>query len=135
MTSYVLGFYFNPEKTLVALINKNKPDWQRGKFNGIGGKQEEGESAHYAMVREFKEEAGLEVERWERALMLEGDGWIVHIFRAFGHVLRVRSMTDESVQVISVSDLHRIEVVPNLRWMIPLLLDSSLKLNITLEEI
>ena len=35
---YVLGFLFSPDCKRVALIIKNRPDWQAGFLNGIGGK-------------------------------------------------------------------------------------------------
>jgi 8-oxo-dGTP diphosphatase len=35
---YVLGFMFSSDHSEVALIRKRKPEWQRGKLNGIGGK-------------------------------------------------------------------------------------------------
>jgi hypothetical protein len=38
---YVCGFMFANDFTEVALIRKNKPEWQRGKLNGIGGKVEQ----------------------------------------------------------------------------------------------
>jgi 8-oxo-dGTP pyrophosphatase MutT (NUDIX family) len=55
---YVLGFVFNLDKTKVALMRKTKPEWQRGRLNGIGGKIELGETSITAMHREFKEETG-----------------------------------------------------------------------------
>jgi 8-oxo-dGTP diphosphatase len=40
MIKYVVGFLFNEGKTKVVLIKKNRPDWQKGYFNGVGGKIE-----------------------------------------------------------------------------------------------
>ena len=42
VTRYVLGFLFNPQHTSVVLVKKNRPDWQRGFYNGVGGHVEEG---------------------------------------------------------------------------------------------
>jgi 8-oxo-dGTP diphosphatase len=64
---YVVGFAFDgldlPD-THVLLIRKKKPDWQRGKLNGIGGKIGDkpsisNETPIQAMVREFHEETGV----------------------------------------------------------------------------
>lgn len=55
---YVLGFMFNEAESKVILIFKNRPAWQAGKLNGIGGKIEEGETPIQAMNREFAEETG-----------------------------------------------------------------------------
>jgi NTP pyrophosphohydrolases including oxidative damage repair enzymes len=54
---YCLGFAFHPVKGVV-LIRKNRPEWQAGKLNGVGGKIEAGESPEQAMAREFEEETG-----------------------------------------------------------------------------
>lgn len=56
---YVLGFTFSPTFSHVLLLWKNRPAWQAGKLNGIGGKIEEGETAEEAMAREFTEETGI----------------------------------------------------------------------------
>ena len=53
MKEYVVGFMFSEE------ILKNKPDWQAGRLNGVGGKVEPNEYPDQAMVREFEEETGV----------------------------------------------------------------------------
>jgi 8-oxo-dGTP diphosphatase len=62
---YVCGFLFNTSRRGVVLIEKQKPAWQKGKLNGVGGKIENGEVPSDAMVREFKEEAGASVSTWK----------------------------------------------------------------------
>jgi 8-oxo-dGTP diphosphatase len=61
---YVVGFLFKPGYEMVVLIEKKRPLWQLGKLNGIGGHIEAGETPVEAMVREFREEAGVEVGHW-----------------------------------------------------------------------
>ncbi len=41
MKRYVAGLMFSKDEKYVALVIKNKPDWQKGLLNGIGGKIEE----------------------------------------------------------------------------------------------
>ena len=38
---YVAGFMFSEDRRLVALIRKSKPEWQKGKLNGIGEKAQQ----------------------------------------------------------------------------------------------
>ncbi len=59
-TRYVLGFAFTPSRKGVILIKKLRPNWQAGKLNGPGGKIEAGETPEQAMIREFKEETGIQ---------------------------------------------------------------------------
>jgi 8-oxo-dGTP pyrophosphatase MutT (NUDIX family) len=61
-TRYVLGFAFTPSRKGVILIKKRRPNWQAGKLNGPGGKIEAGETPEQAMIREFKEETGIDTE-------------------------------------------------------------------------
>lgn len=80
---YVCGFLFEATLRGVVLIEKQKPAWQAGKLNGVGGKIEEGETPLAAMQREFEEETGAVVPDWtlfrvERFI----DGTVVHWFAA-----------------------------------------------------
>lgn len=59
MKEYVLGFMFTEDGKGVVLIQKKKPAWQHGRWNGIGGKIEERETPEKAIVREFEEETGV----------------------------------------------------------------------------
>jgi 8-oxo-dGTP diphosphatase len=57
---WVVGFVFK-NRDEVTLVMKNRPEWQKGKLNGVGGKIEAGETSAQAMRREFKEEAGADI--------------------------------------------------------------------------
>ena len=46
-------------KTLMLYRNKKENDYHEGKWNGLGGKFEQGESAEECAIRELKEESGL----------------------------------------------------------------------------
>lgn len=70
---YVVGFLFDQELQRVALIRKNKPRWQAGLLNGIGGKIEiTDDNPHDAMFREFKEEAELCWSDWSYFAKMSG---------------------------------------------------------------
>ncbi|MCZ7603403.1 MAG: 8-oxo-dGTP diphosphatase [Melioribacteraceae bacterium] len=49
-------------KTLMLYRNKKENDYHEGKWNGLGGKFELGESPEDCAIREIKEEAGLTVK-------------------------------------------------------------------------
>jgi 8-oxo-dGTP diphosphatase len=116
---YVVGFAFTRDSKSVALIRKERPDWQRGRFNGIGGKIEPGESPSAAMVREFREEAGVLIPEWDHFLTLEYPQATVHFFRSFGFADQVKTLTDETVFLCNVSSPPH-GLIDNLRWLLPM---------------
>jgi 8-oxo-dGTP diphosphatase len=129
---YVLGFLFTPDNHVV-LIRKNRPIWQKGFLNGVGGKIEPGEAPKTAMIREFREETGLKIKTWEKVFILDGENndgerYKVHIFKArTPHTdPKVESKTDEVVGIYPVGwALTNESTMPNLTWMIPLMLDGQ----------
>jgi len=122
---FVCGFLFTPDRTKVLLIRKRRPTWQAGKLNGVGGKIEAfDESPLAAMVREFREEAGLLIPDWREVLTLTAPDWHTHFYRAFGDVAAARAITDEQLEVHPARALPP-DTIPNLRWMIPLMLDDD----------
>lgn len=119
---YVLGFMFSEEGDKVALIRKNKPDWQKGLLNGIGGKIENGEDTEAAMIREFKEETGYnEPVEWKKIGRMVGKDWFVFCFAAVGDLNLVGTMEEEEVVIIGTAapDLEVEDRVANLDWLIP----------------
>lgn len=124
---YVVGFYF-VEQNNVVLIRKLRPEWQAGKLNGVGGLVEPGESPQDAMVREFREEAGKAVplEQWNFFAVLRCADCDVHFFCALGVFTGVQTATDERIEFIDARELsERNDILPNLRWLIPLALNCE----------
>ena len=122
MTEYVAGFLFDRAAQTVTLIRKNRPEWQAGRLNGIGGHIEPGETPATAMRREFREEAGLDLDHWEHYATVQGDWGRVWFFRAaVDHttLMSLRPQTDETIEHISTRYLPG-DVIPNLHWLIPL---------------
>ena len=123
-TQYVLGFLFSPDKKSVALIRKNRPDWQEGLLNGIGGHIEEGEPPSIAMRREFREETGITISDWVLKIKYRDKDFQLFIFTAVSDlIVEIRTTTDEKVFIMGVNRLA--EAIPNLKWFIPLLLDPE----------
>ena len=50
------------QKTLMLYRNKKQNDIHEGKWNGLGGKFEAGETPEECVIREVKEESGLEIK-------------------------------------------------------------------------
>jgi 8-oxo-dGTP diphosphatase len=94
--------------TLMIHRNKKKNDYHRGKWNGLGGKFEKGESPEDCAIREIKEESGLKVNspRMHGFITFPNfdqlDDWYVFIFTA-----------DEYEGKLIDSPEGRLEWIPN----------------------
>lgn len=130
-TQYVVGFlfktktgFFKEHYISISLIEKNRPDWQKDKWSGIGGHIENGETPAQAMKREFIEEAGVSIDNWEQYCTVYYSDAIIHFFRAFGDY-DIESKTDEKVFWQPMGELNNEfddKLIPNLHWLIPLAL-------------
>ena len=110
---YVLGFLFNRELTRVALIRKNRPEWQKGLLNGIGGQIEEKDGLttnddpdYNAMVREFKEETGVLHEKWLSFGLMHGASFRVHLFVGAGDLYKLKTVTDEEIVIVDLKEIY-----------------------------
>jgi len=121
IVQYVAGFLFSEDMRRVALIKKTKPEWQFGKLNGIGGKVEKGETHLEAQKREFMEETGMIVDNWRYFCTIHGEFYDVKFYMAVGDVDKVTTTTEEKVVVVPVDNLG--DVLPNLKWLIPMIID------------
>lgn len=126
MKQYVNGFLFSQDASKVALITKDRPIWQSGKINGIGGKIEENELPLDAMIREFKEETDVHISDWEQFLLLKGEDWEVYFFRSISDdIFNVKTMTSEEVNIYNVSEVSSLNVIDNLKWILPMCISEN----------
>ncbi len=132
---YVAGFLFKPWHTDVWLIQKERPEWQKGKLNGIGGKILEGEEPLAAMIREFKEEAGLNITGWRPFCELYfGQVDVVYFFtyiqtRIDFDMPDPVAQTDEKIFLVptiqATTDCAFAPCVGHLGWLIPMALNKD----------
>jgi len=126
VTLYCLGFMFSFDRRSVLLIEKQRPDWQAGLLNGIGGRVEQAEHVDASMVREFREETGITTVEadWLRfAALRQDEVFTVQCYLAMGDIYAAKTMTDERVLQVSLSDMEDHATVPNVRWLVPLARD------------
>lgn len=140
--TYCLGFAFD-DMGRVCLITKDKPDWQRGRLNGVGGTIEPGEDAVAAMVREFKEETGVTTPDfgWTHFGTMRGiAGWNVELFHYQGSEIRdVRTAEREVVDLYMVQTIIAnadkcIENIPALIQLAKLCAHGNPLVTITYEK-
>ena len=129
--SFVAGLMFDDEMQRVVLIRKDRPAWQRGLLNGVGGKMEDGEGSIDTMLREFKEEAGVQTTRsdWSYFMQLRGDQFYVDFFfgRSTEHFEAAHTTESEKLVKLEVEQLHSLkyEMVPCLDWAVPMAVHAS----------
>lgn len=126
---YVLGFLFSPDFKNVVLIEKLKPHWQKGKYNGIGGRIEENETPLQAMQREFEEETTLDIKYWNWFTQFGTEDYLVDCFWAISKDWdKHLSVTKEEVFNIPVEDMYTVKhyLICNLWWLIHLAIDKGL---------
>ena len=129
MTEFVVGFLMDDDDRVV-LVRKNRPDWQRGLLNGVGGKVEPNELPIDAMRREFKEEADVDIEDWQNFVTIHGPDYKIHFYRyrgLKGQISLVKTMTDEEIEVHYYDDvlIPPSGMIENLYWILPLAVYSD----------
>lgn len=129
--NYVVGFLLTGDGagTRVMLIRKNRPAWQAGRLNGIGGHIEAGETPGVAMRREFIEETGVVIDDWRNIVRLTGDGFRLWVFAARTDAATfagARTMTDEVIETVTIGEIpYRTDVIRNLPMLIAIANDRS----------
>lgn len=121
MIEYCLGFAFDESLQEVTLIEKQRPEWQAGKLNGVGGKVEPRENPYLAMEREFEEETGVLHQNWKKFGYLHGEDWGVFLFTTIlteDEIYALESVTEEKIFVKTVDNLS--STIPNLMWLVPM---------------
>ncbi len=105
-----LCYVIDKEKNKTLMIHrvKKENDYHRGKWNGLGGKFEQGESPEECAIREIKEESGLTVKNIKMKgfitfPMFDGkEDWYVFLF-----------VTDEFEGELIDSNEGDLEWIPN----------------------
>ncbi len=87
MKQSTVCYLFSGEDCLLLHRNKKKEDENQGKWIGVGGKFLENESPEDCLLREFKEETGLDLEEYAyRGLVTfvsdQWEGEYMHLFTA-----------------------------------------------------
>ena len=120
ITNYVMGLAFNDDQVLLK--------WQREFINGIGGRIKKGELPIQAMVRKFKEEAGVETDSsdWIYFCLIGGEDFEICFYYTIGGIEDASSIEDEKIEWFNIYKLPY-NIISNLMWLIPLALDHDLQ--------
>lgn len=129
-----LGYILSEDRKRVLMVHRTREkDDQQGKYNGLGGKMAANEDVATCMVREIREEAGIEV----RAMRLrgtinwtnfgpKGEDWLGFVFliTAFDGTPFERS-EEGPLTWIELSRLHELPMWEGDRHFLPMVFDDD----------
>ena len=103
----VVGIITDNEEIL--LLKKNIPDWQKGLYNGIGGKVELNTTPLETIIKKCQEELGVNISNWiELDSEISSSGIeIVYFLTTLneGEIKKLQSQTDERAELFSINNL------------------------------
>lgn len=104
----VVGIITDNEEILL-LLKKNNPDWQKGLYNGIGGKVELNTTPLETIIKKCQEELGVNISNWiELDSEISSSGIeIVYFLTTLneGEIKKLQSQTDERAELFSINNL------------------------------
>jgi len=114
-------------KTLMLHRVKKREDVHEGKWNGLGGKFEQGESPEDCVKREILEEAGLKIRNPQLKGVLtfpdfaKAEDWYVFVFTASRFTGRLLDSDEGNLAWIKDGDLLKLNLWEGDRVFLPLL--------------
>ncbi len=130
-----LGYVLSSDKSHVLMIHRNKrpDDVHYGKFNGLGGRLEQGEDVVSGMRREILEESGLTVDHltfrgtvsWP-GFGKNGEDWFGFIFLIDAWHGEVHGGNHEgTLEWVPLNELMSLPLWPSDRHFLPMVFDSD----------
>ena len=93
----------------ILLLKKNNPDWQKGLYNGIGGKVELNTTPLETIIKKCQEEFGVNISNWiELDSEISSSGIeIVYFLTTLNEneIKKLQSQTDERAELFSINNL------------------------------
>lgn len=130
-----LGYILSPDRQRVLMVHRNarKDDEHLGKYNGLGGKLEADEDVMAGMVREIREEAGIECTALELRGTVSWPGFGKHGEDWLGFVFLITAFEGEPyaenpegpLEWVPLERLHELPMWEGDRYFLPLVFDGD----------
>jgi 8-oxo-dGTP diphosphatase len=124
-----LGYVFSEDRSKVLMVQRTgrSGDQHEGKYNGLGGKLEPNENIAAGMIREIREEAGIECKSIQLAgtvswpgFGLNGEDWFGFIFRILSFSGEVNAQSPEGpLQWIEIGHIVDLPLWEGDRFFLP----------------
>lgn len=108
--------YLQKENKTLLLYRESKNHAHNGKWNGLGGKLEAGETPEEGVIREVKEEAGVEIEPILvgrvifPAFKMQPEDWHVYIFTAKDFKGKVKQSNEGKIEWIANKEISNLNM-------------------------
>jgi 8-oxo-dGTP diphosphatase len=107
--NYVVGIVTDGSKIL--LLRKNNPDWQKGLYNGVGGKVDLDETPLEAIKRGCQKEVGLEISNWSEieTIPLQSGVDLTYFFAVIEEeeLKKAQGLEDERAEFFDINNLPK----------------------------
>jgi 8-oxo-dGTP diphosphatase len=107
--NYVVGIITDGSKIL--LLRKNNPDWQKGLYNGVGGKVDLDETPLEAIKRGCQKEVGLEISNWSEieTIPLQSGVDLTYFFAVIEEeeLKKAQGLEDERAEFFDINNLPK----------------------------
>lgn len=110
-----LCYMYRDDEVLMLYRNKKKEDVNKGKWIGVGGKAEKGESPHHAILREINEETGYLAKRCEfRGIVVfnynDNPSEYMHLYTCKDFTGELKSCDEGELKWIKKSDVMNLNL-------------------------
>lgn len=132
-----LGYILSPDGKQVLMIHRNAraDDEHLGKYNGLGGKLEADEDVAAGMIREIREEAGIEVTAMQLRGTVSwpgfgknGEDWLGFVFLITAFNGQAHSENPEgTLEWVALENIYDLPMWEGDRHFLPLVFDADAK--------
>ena len=136
MDKTVLVYIEKNHQYLMLLRNKEKNDLNEGKWMGVGGHLEEGETKEQALIREVKEETGLKVLSYLYCgeLLFINDDYqeIIYLYKVNSFSGELIECNEGTLKWIDIDKVMSLNMWEGDYTFIPHIIDFKKEINLTL---